>query len=70
MKLSVYLRLHNMSPREFARRIGVNVSTVYSMLNNKYDPSYDTILRVEVGTHNEVTRYDIHSRAYEIWPQD
>lgn len=70
MKLERYLKTHVISPREFARRSGVNVSTIYNILNKKYNPSYPTIRLIELSTGREVTRYDIHSKAYEIWPVD
>ena len=58
MLLRDYLRIHDLTRRDFAGRIGISSSALTMMINNKRRPSWDTVFQIEDVTKGAVTITD------------
>lgn len=58
MKISEYLKKHNMTHREFGLLVDVTEGMVSHYVNERHLPRLSTALRIEKRTNGEVTRAD------------
>ena len=56
MKLSVWLRRHDMTVNAFAVALGVHASTITRILNGRNGPSTELMIKVSQYTNGEVKR--------------
>lgn len=67
MKLITYLNTYSLTRREFARMTGLCEATIRNILRGR-NAAWNTICRIEHATNKNVSRYDLHSEAYQMWP--
>lgn len=58
MKLSAYLKAEGLSPTAFARRVGVNQSTIARLVSGQRGASMSLIARIKDATNGVVTADD------------
>lgn len=61
MKLSAYLKLHNIRPANFAAIVGVPASTISRIASGQRMPRVDTAQRIAEATNGEVSLEDFVS---------
>lgn len=61
MKLSAYLKSHNIRPASFAALVGVPASTISRIVSGKRNPRVDTAQKIADATNGEVSLADFVS---------
>lgn len=70
MKLAAYLAQENLSPSQFADRLGVPASTVSRILQGEREPRLGTIAKIREATNGLVTANDFMEPRPEPAPTE
>jgi transcriptional regulator with XRE-family HTH domain len=65
MRLSAYLKKHDLSPEKFAEIVGLHMTTVYRLLAGDSMPKRSTIGAIVRATNGEVRAVDLLEVAEE-----
>lgn len=69
MDLDKWIIKNKMTNTAFGELTGVSERSVRRYRKHLVNPSFEVIRRIEFATKSEVTRYDLHKEACQIWPK-
>lgn len=59
MDLKTYIKVSNMTYEQFAKKIGVTVTSISNYINFRRKPNAEIIRKIELETKREVTVHDL-----------
>ena len=63
MRLTTYLKLHSQSPEQFAKAVGLHMTTVYRLPAGDSMPKRSTITAIVAATGGQVRAIDLIEEA-------
>lgn len=65
MKIRSYLKKHNLTQEEFAKKVGVSPGAVWQWINGESRVDPRRVRKIEAITEGEVSRHDLRPDIYE-----